>query len=353
MKVVSDLSVTSVRGGGAAVPWYGAWGSPLSATDPELVLDFAAGVYGAGGVRGTLANTLAVARNSSASYIDDAGNIATAVADTARIDFDPNSLAPLGLLLEHGSTNLIVQSDTPSNQTIAVASVAHVLSFYGAGTVTITGTHSGTYMGTGAYPDRTSVIFTPGAGDITLTFSGSISFAQLEEGAIASSYIASGASATTRDEDIATMPCASWFDPNAGTLVFSGMLNDAAANDRLVEIEAGDTSTRLSILWNTVLGKPQFQVWDGGALQAAIAPSGPAVGLGEPFRVSVAFSGNDFVISLNGSSPSADSVGTMPTGLTTLRLGRSIWGAQGLSITESVVYYGTRLTDGEVQALSA
>ena len=353
MKVVRDLSVTSLRSGSAAVPWYGAWASPLNAVDPELVLDFAAGVYGADGVRDSLSNTLSLARNSSATHIDDLGNIATAPVNTLRIEHDPNSLAPRGLLLESASTNLIVNSDTPSNQTITLAATDHVLSFYGTGTVTATGVHTGTYVGSGAFPDRTDIVFTPTAGDLTLTFSGSISYAQLEEGTVASSYIPSTATAGTRDEDITTMALGSWFSATEGTLVFSGAINEASANDRLVEIEAGDASTRLSILWNTVLGKPQFQVWDGGSLQAVIAPSGPAVPLGDDFRVAIAYSANDFAISLNGSAPALDTVGTMPAGLVTLRLGRSIWGAQGLTLTESVVYYPSRLSDAEVQALSA
>ena len=353
MKVVRDLSVTSLNNSGMAVPWYSAWAAPLSGGDPQLVLDFAAGVYGAGGTRDSLDNTLSVARNSVATHIDDLGNIATVPAHSARIEHDANSLAPIGLLLEAASTNLIVQSDAPANQNVTVTASVHVLSFYGTGTVTATGAHTGSYTGSGAFPDRTTIVFTPAAGDLTLTFAGSVSYVQLEEGAVASSYISSGPSATTRDEDIATMPLGSWFDATQGTLVFSGTLNDAAANDRLVEIEAGDTSTRLSVLWNTVLGKPQFQVWDGGALQAAIAPSGASVALGEHFRVAIGFSANDFAVSLNGSPAALDVVGTMPVGLATLRLGRSIWGAQGLSLTESVVYYPSRLSDAEIQALSA
>ena len=56
---------------------------------------------------------------------------------------------------------------------------------------------------------------------------------------------------------------------------------------------------------------------------------------------------------MNGGAVATDTVGTMPTGLATLRIGRSVWGAQGLMIAEGVTHYPARLSDAEVSALSA
>lgn len=255
-------------------------------------------------------------------------------------------------MLEAGRTNLVAQSGAPVDQTITVAAVSHVLTFYGAGTITLSGVHSATLVGTGAFPARTALFFTPDEGSLTLTFSGDVTAPQLEAGAVASSYIPTGASATPRAEDVATVNLGTWFNSSQGTLVFNGTLDSAAANDRIIEIDTGATSSRLSLLWNTVLGKPQFQVWDGGVLQAAIAPSGNAISLGSHFRVAIAFAANDFVVSLNGGSVASDTAGTMPAGLTTLRIGRSLGRAQGLMVAEGVTCYPTRLSDAEVVALS-
>lgn len=353
MKIVSDLSVTAHRVGGANVAWDTYWKSPLSQTAPALVMDFAANAYGVDGAAQTLSAILSFFRSSSASYVDASGQMQTAAIDTPRLDHDPNSLAPAGLLVESATTNLIVNSDVPAGQTVTVTANPHVLSFYGTGTVTLGGAHVASVTGTGAFPDRTELTFTPTAGDLTIAFAGSITAPQLEERSSASSYVATGASAQSRSEDVPNVGLGAWFSSTAGTIVFSGSLSDAAANDRLVEVDAGDTSTRLSVLWNTTLSKPQFQVWSSGALQAAIAPGGNAVPLGNSFRVAVAYAANDFAISLDGSTAALDALGTMPTGLTTMRLGRSIWGAQGLSRIESVVYYPTRLSDAELEALSA
>ncbi len=355
MKLTCDFSVTSAphRPNGSAAPWYAPWNSPVSNSTPGLVLDFAAGAYGAGGASGTLASTVALTRSTDGTRIGPTGALEVIGPNLARVDHDPVTLARLGIVLEAARTNLFLQSATPVTQTVTVAAVPHVISFYGTGTITLSGAHTATVVGSGAYPVRTALTFTPTAGDLVLTITGIITSPQLEEGDTASSYIPTTSGPAARGEDVATVPLGSWFNPAEGTLVFSGALDGAAANDRLIEIDSGSTATRFSILWNTTLGKPQFQVWEAGALQAAVAPTGNAIGFGTPFRAAISYGANDFVISLNGSDVVADTSGILPTGLTTLRLGRSIWGAQGLMLGESVVYYPARLSDPEVKALSA
>ncbi|PHQ96514.1 MAG: hypothetical protein COB40_08040 [Marinosulfonomonas sp.] len=355
MKVVTDLSVSSARHRpvGPSTPWYTPWNSPISATIPGLVLDFATGVYGLGGALGPLESSVSLTRSTDGTRIDAAGAIEVLGPNVARIDHDPLTLAPIGLLLEGARTNLFTQSDAPLTQTISLAAVPHVISFYGGGSVTLSGTFTGVATGTGAFPSRTELLFTPSAGDLTVTLAGNVASPQLEEGDVASSYIPTTALATLRDDDITSVTLGPWFSTSQGTLVFEGSLDSALANDRIIEIDGGATTTRISVLWNSVLGLPQFQVWEAGALQAAIAPPGNSIVLGSPFRVAIAYAANDFAVSLNGSAVASDASGVMPTGLTTLRLGRSVWGAQGLMLAEGVTYYPTRLSNAELQALSA
>ena len=355
MKLTCDFSMTSARHHPVAstTPWYEPWLSPDSSTVPGLVLDFASGTYGSGGAKGTLENSIAFSRLGSATRTNAAGVLEVQGTDVARIDHDPVGFARQGLMLETARTNLFVQSGSPATQTIVVNSVPHVLSFYGAGTITLAGAHVATVVGTGAYPARTMLVFTPTAGNLILTLSGIVESPQLEEGDIPSSFVPTGAAATARNDDVASVPLGPWFNTTAGTLVFDGVLDHALANDRIIEIDGGATSTRLSVLWNTVLNKPQFQVWEAGVLQAAIAPPGNSIGFGNAFRVALTYSVDDFAISLNGSSVAIDTLGVVPTGLTTLRIGRSVWGAQGLMLAKKVLYYPGRLSNSELQAISA
>lgn len=355
MKVVFDLSVTSAVSKNNFPPdnWDAAWNSPISGASPALVLDFVAGIYGKGGSVGTLASAMTLSRDSKATRTDADGAIDLVGPNVARISHDPISLAPQGLLLEPARSNLITESGTPFDQTLSVTEVPHILSFYGTGTVSLSGAHVGNHVGTDAYPTRTEVLFTPAAGNLSVVFSGKITAPQIEIGEVASSYIPSGAVEKTRGDDVASVAIGPWFNSTEGTVVFSGTLDSALANDRIFEIDAGATSSSLSLLWNTVLGKPQFQVWDGGALQAAIAPPGNSINMGDHFRVAVAYSANSFSVSLNGSDLANDTSGSVPSGFTNLRLGRSIWGAQCQLIAEGLTYYPVRLSNAEVQALSA
>jgi hypothetical protein len=355
MKIITDFSVTSARVGipGVVGRWDAAWQSPLSLTAPGLVLDFAAQKYGSGGTEQTLAGLVTLTRASDATRTDAAGLIQTLGPDQHRLTHDPLSLALLGILLEEASENLLVDSDIPIDQSVTLTAVEHAISFYGAGTVTLSGAFSAVIPGTGAYPARTTLAFTPTAGVLNVVISGDVTAIQLEIGAFETSYIPSGAMSTIRDAGVASVGIGSWFQATQGTIVFSGHIDGAMANDRIFEIDAGVTSTRLSLLWNTVLSKPQFQVWDGGVLHAAIAPAGNAIPFGTPFRVALAYDANDFAVSMDGASAATDSTGVVPTGLTTLRLGRSIGGAQGQMTLESLTYYPARLSNAELSALSA
>lgn len=98
-------------------------------------------------------------------------------------------VAGQGLRTWDAATNLVRQSDAMSTQTVTVTAVAHTLSFWGTGSVTLTGASTaGPLNGTGAN-NRVSLTFTPTAGSLTMTVSGSVTFAQLETGAVASDYI--------------------------------------------------------------------------------------------------------------------------------------------------------------------
>jgi hypothetical protein len=88
-----------------------------------------------------------------------------------------------------GVRNLLQgDTDTMTTQTITVTAAEHRLSFQGTGTVTLSGAStSGPLVGTGA-SDIVGLTFTPTAGSLTLTVSGTVEIAQLELGSSRSAY---------------------------------------------------------------------------------------------------------------------------------------------------------------------
>jgi hypothetical protein len=144
-------------------------------------------------------------RASTATFIGSDGLIQSAAINAPRFDHDPVTLDCKGLLIEESRTNAIIQSDTLATQTITVTAAARTLSFYGTGTVVLSGAHSATVVGTGAFPTRTTLTFTPSAGSLTLTVTGSVTQAQLEVGAFATSYIPTTTAPVVRSQDICSI----------------------------------------------------------------------------------------------------------------------------------------------------
>jgi hypothetical protein len=74
--------------------------------------------------------------------------------------------------------NLLLATDTLATQNVTVTAEIHTLYIQGTGSVTLSGTGSGTLSGTGAN-DRVTLVFTPTAGTLTLTVSGTVTFGML------------------------------------------------------------------------------------------------------------------------------------------------------------------------------
>ena len=171
---------------------------------------------------GTLDPLITFTRASTATYFDATGTMQTAAVNTPRWDYDPVAHVLNGLLLEDQRTNLLLNSAALGTQSVAVTAQLYTLSFYGTGTITKSGAATGALVGTGAFPQRVSQSFTPTAGTLTLTVTGSVLNAQLEAlQDFPTSYIPTTVAAVTRNIDICQITPAnmalSWFVPPGGT----------------------------------------------------------------------------------------------------------------------------------------
>jgi hypothetical protein len=87
-----------------------------------------------------------------------------------------------------GTRNVLLATDTLATQSRTVTAAIYTLSFTGTGTINLTGASTaGPLVGTGA-GNRVSLTFTPTAASLTLTVTGSVTFAQLELGFTATPY---------------------------------------------------------------------------------------------------------------------------------------------------------------------
>lgn len=156
-------------------------------------------------------NLLNFERASVATYYDANGVLQTAAIDEPRLDHDPVTLEPLGLLIEEGRTNIILNSDSPVDQSVTLAAGQYTLSAWGTGSVSV-----GAY---GSASDGTPLTFTATAGNESIAITGDLDRFQLEEGGFATSYIPTTGAPVTRSPDICSVKSVDpWIDQNEGTL---------------------------------------------------------------------------------------------------------------------------------------
>ena len=299
--------------------------------------------------------------SDSASVDPYVYNPAAALTSTAyygpRFDYSPTTLAPLGLLIEEARTNLLLNSATLSTQNITTTAQAYTLSFYGAGTVTLSGTSTaGPLVGTGVFPNRVSLTFTPTAGALTLTVTGTVSNAQLEAGSFATSYIPTAGASVTRSADVATMVgnnFSNWYNQTTGTLAVSF---DASANGFATYVSASNgTITQNSTHIDNDTGIMRAAYYSGSTLVAALG-LGTIGTVGATNKIATAYAVNDFAASRNGGTVATDTLGAVPVSLTQLNIGaddRLLAANYTSNHIKSISYYNTRLTDTLLQAITA
>jgi hypothetical protein len=156
-------------------------------------------------------NLLNFERASVATYYDADGVLQTAAINEPRLDHDPVTLEPLGLLVEEGRTNILLNSDLPADQSVTLTAGQYTLSAWGAGSVSV-----GAY---GSANDGTPLTFTATAGSESIVITGDLDRFQLEAGGFATSYIPTTGAPATRSPDICSVKSVDpWIDQNEGTL---------------------------------------------------------------------------------------------------------------------------------------
>jgi hypothetical protein len=161
-------------------------------------------------------------RATTATTVNSAGLIIPVGSGVARSYYDPTTLQYMGYVAESAATNLVLNSlidGTDFNtQSVTVSAVAYTLSFYGTGTITLSGVSTaGPLVGTGVYPQRVQLTFTPTAGSLTLTVSGSCKYVLLQTGTFAGTFIPTAGASVTRNADVLTYAFAGNADTTQGT----------------------------------------------------------------------------------------------------------------------------------------
>lgn len=159
--------------------------------------------------------------------------------------------------------------------------------------------------------------------------------AQFEAGTYASSYTATEGSQITRPADVATVIDADDYYAAAGnTLTITATAAAGLGTQVLAQWDDGTEDERVRVLRDSS-GDLRVIVTAGGAEQANLDLG--AVANGAAFTVSLRWQANGFAASLNGAAEVTDASGSLPAGITTLRIGADSAGNQWGGHIASVV----------------
>jgi hypothetical protein len=301
-------------------------------------------------------NLITFTRASNGAVVNSAGQIEIVAANVPRFTHDPVTLESLGLLPEEQRQNLLLNSATLSTQTVTVTAVAHTLSFYGTGTVTLSGTSTaGPLVGTGANA-RVSLTFTPTAGSLTLTVSGSVTNANLEIGSFPTSWIPTTGTAATRTADVVSITgtnFSSWYRQDEGCL-FVDAFNSAApiggAARRLFEFNNNSEAERFFSGFNTTTTL-QTLIQDNSVIQANQTQAVP--GPVSASKIAASYKLDDLGIVANSGAVSSDTQCTLPTP-TQLTIGYSTSGGNSTlnAPIRRLTYWPQRLPNSTLQNIT-
>jgi hypothetical protein len=349
---------------------------------------------------GTLDPRIAFTRTTTGTYIGSDGLIKTAAVNEPRFEYDPTTLQPRGLLIELGTTNILLHSSdltqtawvpvgatvamtatgpdgvansattvtaTAGNatvlQAVVAASTTYISSCYikrrtGTGTVEITQNGGTTWTAVTvaagwtrvSLPSATVLNPTVGLRIVTSGDAVDVAFFQTESSFAPTSVILTGASQGTRTADVALVTgtnFSSWYNQTEGSMlaVFSSFL--PIGTGVVYTVSNGTVGTRWAA---SPSGTNISHVVSVTSLQAGINIAGyaPNTILKSAFGVKL----NSVQAAVNGVLGTEDTLANMPT-VNRLSIGSSATGGlQLIGHIRSLTYYPTRLTNAQLQALT-
>jgi hypothetical protein len=293
---------------------------------------------------------LTFTRATTATRINSSGVIETVASNVPRLDYSSGTAS---ILLEPQRTNLLLNSGTLSTQSVTTTAVSYSLSFYGTGTITLSGSYSGTLIGTGI-SNRVTLTFTPTAGTLTLTVSGTCTNAQFEAGDYATSYIPTTTSIVTRNKDLSYVSGISdLIGQTEGVLYVesAGFLKNELTNG-YVSLSNDTATNRILIGYDQTSNIISFEVVVSGTFVAYMSYN--ISDITQLSKIAVRYnSATGMSLWVNGVKRANSAVTTIPNSMSRLAFNNgNNFSSFFYAKVKSVQIYKTALTDAECASLT-
>jgi hypothetical protein len=193
-----------------------------------------------------------------------------------------------------------------------------------------------------------SLTFTPTAGVLILTVSGSVTNAQLEAGAFPTSYIPTTTATVTRAADVASITgsnFSSWYNQTEGTVFAEVAVAQPNTGGNQFVFRTSDNTYNNAVAIN-IPGQAQLSTASSGTFDGS-ANSVANLVANVSAKISAAYATNNLGISLNGATAITDTSATMPTGLNRADIGSDHAGFNRVKAgtIKRLTYWPVRLAD--------
>jgi hypothetical protein len=247
---------------------------------------------------------LAFTRAGTKTRINESQAIEALATGVPSIDYTGGGCP--SLLLEQQQQQLYGETATMATQTKTVTAVEHTVGFYGTGTITFTGTYAGSLVGTGIN-DRVELTFTPTAGSLISTVSGSVTSSQLVTGDYLGSYIPNTTTGTiTRIEDTSSKTgLSSYINSTEGVVFFKGnLLVDDTSNIKSLCLSDGTSNNIIRMQTSGTSNQIYARIQTSGIsiLLGYILPN-----ITETFAMAFLYKSGALELYINGSQVATDS----------------------------------------------
>lgn len=275
-------------------------------------------------------------------------------ATTPRLDCSTSTAGLIvGLRVEKSATNLLanaaIDGSNLATQNRSVTAQAYTLSFYGTGSIALSGAATTTLTGDAAYPSRKTLTFTPSAGTLTLTVTGTVQYAQLETGTIATSFVPTGASAVTRSADLPVLSGSNFsavYNAAEGSIIMDMEL-PALVNGEPLCIDDGTAANVIEVYRKSSTTLALY-VRTANAVIADLAATATYSGFG---KVGFRWKANDFAICVKGGTIGKVTSGAVPVGPNIMRIGHyRNPGSEHNARIARMLMFNRALPDAELQA---
>ena len=241
---------------------------------------------------------LTVVRATTKTEVNASGVIVDVPINVPSFDYT-NGSCP-SILVEPQRTNLVFPSATATTQSRTVTAVAHTLSFYGTGSIALSGVATGTLVGTGA-SNRVTLTFTPTAGSLTLTVTGSVTNWQLEAGSNATSLIKTTVSAVTRNADVISKTGISdLIGQTEGTIFAEIQFPTIPSTISAISLNSGNSLNRIILYASGGVDAIKLAVFNGGSLTVNIQKTLSNQSILNNNKIAIKYSANNWQLWFNG-----------------------------------------------------